>query len=80
MLGIPFIAIPLDYHFEQEYVMAYRLRKYGTGQLVTLRNHTPKDIVVLVRQLMDRQIPKIEVDDGDEVARVILEIAHQKSM
>jgi hypothetical protein len=29
---------------------------------------------------MDRQIPKIEVDDGDEVARVILEIAHQKSM
>ena len=79
-LGIPFIAIPLDYHFEQEYVMAHRLKKYGTGQLVTLRNHTPKDIVVLVRQLMDRQIPKIEVDDGDEVARVILEIAHQKSM
>jgi hypothetical protein len=72
-VGTPFIAIPLDYHFEQEYVMRHRLKKYGTGQLVTLRDHTPQQIAALVQQLLDKKVTRIEVDDGRDVARNILE-------
>ena len=73
-IGTPFIAYPLDYHFEQEYVMRHRLDMYGTGQLVTLRDHTPQEIAAQVRQRLGTQVAtKIEVDNGQEVARIILE-------
>jgi len=71
-LGIPFIAIPLEYHFEQEYVMGHRLAHYGLGELITLRDHNPKDITHVVNRLMDREMKAIEVDTGIEVANIIL--------
>jgi hypothetical protein len=70
-LGTPFVAIPLDHHFEQEHFMGSRLEHYGTGKLVTLRNHTPRAIARVARDLMERQPPRIEVDMGQEVAGII---------
>jgi hypothetical protein len=72
-LGIPFIAIPLDYHFEQEYVVGHRLAYHQTGRLVTLRDHTPEAIAALVCQNLDQTAPRIETDLGDEVASLLLE-------
>jgi hypothetical protein len=73
-LGIPFIAIPLDYHFEQEYVMSHRLDRYGVGKLVTMRDHTPQGIVKSVHQSMNREMVAVKVDTGSEVADIILNL------
>lgn len=74
-LGVPFIAIPLDYHFEQEYVIGHRLAYHRAGRLVTLRDHAPETIAALVRQNLDRTVTRIETDPGDEVAALLLEWA-----
>jgi UDP:flavonoid glycosyltransferase YjiC (YdhE family) len=74
-LGTPFIAIPLDYHFEQEHFMRSRMDHYGVGRLVTMRDHTPQQIAAIARELMERQPPKLEVDSGKEVADIILNAA-----
>jgi len=71
-LGVGFIAIPLDYHFEQEYVMGHRLDRYGIGKLVTMRDHNPQDIAKIVHQLMNLEMLPVEVDKGIEVANIIL--------
>ncbi len=73
-LGIPFIAIPLDYHFEQEYVMDHRLDHYGVGKLITMRDHNPEDIAKIVYQLMNVEMVSIEVDTGIEIANIILNV------
>lgn len=72
-LGIPFIAIPLDFHFEQEYIMRHRLDYYGVGKIVTMRDNNPKSITKIVRQIMNVNIPGIEVDKGYEVSKIILD-------
>ena len=71
-LGVPFIAIPLDYHFEQEYVMAHRLDYYGVGKLVTMRDHSPEEIGGIFQELMNRKMAAVEADTGMEAARIIL--------
>lgn len=73
-LGKPFIAIPLDYHFEQEYVMGRRLERYGSGKLVTMRDHGPEDIAGIVRGLMAKETRAIDVDTGEEVAGILLNV------
>ena len=74
-IGIPFIAIPLDFHFEQEYVMAHRLDHYGVGRIVTLRNNSPQAVAAMVLQHMGQEVNRVVVDNGTEVARIILEAA-----
>ena len=74
-LGIPFIAIPLDYHFEQEYVMGHRLDRHGVGKLVTMRDHTPQAIAKIVHQLMNKELGTVKVDTGTEVANIILNLS-----
>jgi hypothetical protein len=71
-LGIPFLAIPLDYHFEQEYIMKYRLNYYGTGKLLELRKHSPETIKKIAIELMNVSVQPIEVDNGYEMASIIL--------
>jgi UDP:flavonoid glycosyltransferase YjiC (YdhE family) len=70
-LGTPFIAIPLDFHFEQEYVMAHRLNHSGAGRLVTMRNHSPREISDMVLRSMGRDNKKVAADNGAEVAGII---------
>jgi len=78
-LGIPFIAIPLDYHFEQEHVMAHRLKHYQVGKLVTLRDHSPNEIAQQIKASVNSQVQRIPVDMGTEVGRIILETAQLRS-
>lgn len=73
-LGVPFMAIPLDFHFEQEYVMAHRLEHHGTGKIVTLRNNSPQSIARMISSLLKWQARKVSTDNGTEVARIILEV------
>jgi hypothetical protein len=77
-LGTPFIAIPLDYHFEQEHFMRCRIDHHESGRLVTLRDHTPEQIAGIAREVMERQTPKLDVDSGREVAEIILVAAGVK--
>lgn len=76
-LGIPFIAIPLDYHFEQEYVMTHRLKHYGVGKLITLRDCTPEELAQEVKESVQQQAQRVPVDNGMEVGRIILETAQK---
>lgn len=77
--GTPFIAVPLDFHFEQEYVMAHRLDHYGVGKIVTLRNNSPETIAAMALQLMGQGGRRLSVDDGTEVACIILEAGKHTS-
>jgi hypothetical protein len=79
-IGIPFIAIPLDFHFEQEYVMTHRLEHYGVGRIVTLRNNSPQAIAAIVLQHMGQEVHRVAVDNGAEVARIILEAAKKNTV
>lgn len=72
-LGTPFIAIPLDYHFEQEYVMAHRLKHYGIGKMMTLRDHSPQEIAQHVKTSLNGRGRQLPVDMGTEIGRIILE-------
>jgi hypothetical protein len=74
-VGTPFIAIPLDHHFEQEHFMGHRMAHHGLGTLVRLRDHSPESIAEMVLQSMTKVSPRLVVDDGAEVARIILEAA-----
>jgi hypothetical protein len=74
-LGTPFIAVPLDYHFEQEHFMRHRMDHYGVGRLLTMRDHTPPQIAEAARELIGRRAPTLEVDSGREVAEIILDAA-----
>jgi hypothetical protein len=74
---VPFIAIPLDYHFEQEHFMGHRLGCYGIGESMTMRDHTPQAIAGMARQLMARQTARVEVDPGVEVAKIVLDTARE---
>jgi hypothetical protein len=74
-LGTPFIAIPLDFHFEQEYIIANRLKHYGVGRIMTLRNNSPQAFHAMVLQHMGQEVHRVPVDNGTEVARIILEAA-----
>ncbi len=76
-LGIPFVAIPLDYHFEQEYVMAHRLRHYSVGSLVTLRDHSLDEIAQEVKVSLQKEVHRVPVDLGAEVGRLIVETAQR---
>jgi UDP:flavonoid glycosyltransferase YjiC (YdhE family) len=71
-LGIPFIAIPLDFHFEQEYVMSHRLEHYGVGKLVTLRDHSPEAFAAEAQKLMEKHPRRIAANNGIDVADIIL--------
>lgn len=73
-VGTPFIAIPLDYHFEQEYVMRHRLDYNGTGRLITIRDHSPKDIATAAHRMMEKDLTSVRVDTGKEVAKLILNL------
>lgn len=75
-LGVPFIAIPLDYHFEQEFFMGTRIEHYRTGKLMTLRDTPPVKMAETVKQVIDAPTPRIAVDDGSEIAGIILDAAN----
>jgi hypothetical protein len=77
-LGIPFIAIPLDHHFEQEFFMGCRIDHYKTGKLMTLRDTSPEDMADTVKRLMNSVVPRISVDDGTEIAGIILDARNIK--
>jgi UDP:flavonoid glycosyltransferase YjiC (YdhE family) len=74
-LGVPFVAIPLDYHFEQEYVMAHRLKHYGVGKLITLRDHSPNEIAEAAKQAVGRPVQRVPTDNGTEVSQILLDVA-----
>jgi UDP:flavonoid glycosyltransferase YjiC (YdhE family) len=75
VLGVPFLAIPLDHHFEQEELMAHRLRHHGVGRVVTLRDHSPESIASLVEAMIGRPTSRITADDGSEIAKIVREAA-----
>jgi hypothetical protein len=54
-----------------------RLQYYGTGELLTLRNHTPADIAATAQRLLNRPGRRMRTDSGEQVARVILETARR---
>lgn len=74
-LGVPFVAFPLDHHFEQETVMAHRLRYHGVGRVATLRDHPPQVLAEIAEAALGRPVPRVAADDGREIAELVLQVA-----
>jgi len=76
-LGVPFISIPMDYHFEQEFYIGQRLKNYrNQARHLLLRELSPEILYGNIKELIglkDAEKVKLEVDDGTEVARLIVE-------
>jgi hypothetical protein len=78
-VGVPFVALPLDHHFEQEAFVAHRLRHHGVGRVATLRDHPPEALAAMAEAAMGRPVPRISVDDGGEIADVVLQAASRSA-
>jgi hypothetical protein len=79
-LGIPFVAVALEQHFEQTFVMEHRLEQYGLpGRIVTLGDHTPRSLAAMADDIMAQPTRRIPVDNGAEVAKLITMLCRRAS-
>jgi len=75
-LRVPFISIPLDYHFEQEYIMNHRLNFYSTGKQVLLREISSEMLFDEINNFETKESRMLDVDDGTEVAKIIIDFSN----
>ena len=74
--GTPFVYFPLRNHFEQNFHVAHRLRRYGAGIQMDFAASTP-DIIAdaMMRALCSPNQPKpVEADGAAKAARMISEL------
>jgi hypothetical protein len=50
------------------------------GRIMTLRNNSPQAFHAMVQQHMGQEVHRVPVDNGTEVARIILEAAKKKTV
>lgn len=59
--------------------MAERLRFHGSGRVLTLRDHSPEAMAEMARAMMVQPMPRIQVDDGREIADIVARTASRAS-
>jgi pimeloyl-ACP methyl ester carboxylesterase/predicted glycosyltransferase len=74
--GTPFVYFPLRNHFEQNFHVAHRLRRYGAGIQMDYAASSPDMIAdAMVRALSNPNRPKpVEADGAAKAARMISEL------
>ena len=74
--GTPFVYFPLRNHFEQNFHVAHRLRRYGAGIEMDFAASTPDmiaDAMMLALSTSDKPNP-VEADGARHAARLIAEL------
>lgn len=77
-LNKPFISIPLDYHFEQEYLLRLRIDNYQIGSQILLRKANPEFLLNEINKQKERANSNIVVDDGTEAAKIIVDFVEKR--
>jgi pimeloyl-ACP methyl ester carboxylesterase/predicted glycosyltransferase len=74
--GTPFVYFPLKNHFEQNFHVAHRLRRYGAGIQMDFATATPDMIAdAMTRAISSPNAPKpVEADGARQAARMISEL------
>jgi predicted glycosyltransferase len=60
----PFLHIPLRHHFEQQYHVAHRLRRYGADEPLDYDDATPERLGALVAERIGRPVDYLPVAPG----------------
>ena len=74
--GRPFIYIPLQHHFEQEFHVSHRLDRYGAGRRLRYEDANPDHIADLIAQEIGRatEYRPVERDGATLAASMIAEV------
>jgi len=69
----PFIYFPLRHHFEQNFHVAHRLRRYGAGRCMHYESETPATIAAAIAEEIGRKVDYLPVEnDGAARAAAML--------
>jgi pimeloyl-ACP methyl ester carboxylesterase/predicted glycosyltransferase len=75
--GTPFIYVPLEHHFEQQFHVRHRLDRYRAGRLMRYAEATDPDVLakVIVDELSaEPQFRTVETDGAKRVASMLSEL------
>jgi len=74
--GTPFVYFPLRNHFEQNFHVAHRLRRYGAGTEMDFAASTPDMIADAMMLALSRSAKPnpVEADGARRAARMIAEL------
>jgi pimeloyl-ACP methyl ester carboxylesterase/predicted glycosyltransferase len=70
----PFLYFPLRHHFEQNFHVRHRLRRYGAGRCMDFESDGPDEIARALATDLDRQVDYVPVE-SDGAARAARKIA-----
>jgi len=72
----PFVYFPLEYHFEQNLVVAERLHRHGAGERLSYAGTTPEGLAEAVFGQLGREAgwPSIPADGARLPAELILNL------
>lgn len=71
--GVPFVYVPLDHHFEQQFHVPHRLDRLGVGTRVDYADATPEKLATTVTDLLARPPRPVAVPtDGARRAAALL--------
>jgi predicted glycosyltransferase len=75
--GTPFVYVPLEHHFEQQFHVCHRLDRYRAGRRVSYAEATDPDVLakVIVDELsVCPQYHPVEADGAERVAAMLAEL------
>jgi len=75
--GTPFVYVPLEHHFEQQFHVCHRLDRYRAGRRVSYAEATDPDVLakVIVNELsVCPQYHPVETDGAERVAAMLAEL------
>jgi pimeloyl-ACP methyl ester carboxylesterase/predicted glycosyltransferase len=72
----PFVYVPLQHHFEQQFHVRHRLERYGAGTCLPYQSLDPETLAEAVAGEMRRSIDYLPVDPGgaERAARMLAEL------
>jgi predicted glycosyltransferase len=72
----PFLYFPLRNHFEQQFHVDHRLRRYGAGRRMEFATDGPAEIAAAIAEEIGREVDYLPVEPGGAVraAKVIAEL------
>jgi len=72
----PFLFFPLRHHFEQNFHVRHRLKRYGAGRCMDYETDGPAQIAAAIAEEIGREVAyrDVERDGAARAARLIAEL------
>jgi UDP:flavonoid glycosyltransferase YjiC (YdhE family) len=72
----PFIYVPLRHHFEQNFHVAHRLRRYGAGRRMDYADITPESLADAIAEEIGREVSyrPVETDGAARAAALLADL------